>query len=478
MNDDFAAQNGGIGYRRRIAAIAVAVGLGITGFASPSLAATAAARSARLVAAPATVSFGSVQVGGTATAVVTVSNTGSVATGRALHAHVTGTGYAVAGDACSGHRLGPAATCRVRVSFSPAAGGAQLGILTVTAGALAATPVALTGRGVVAAQLAMTPGSQAFPATYVGQRTDLVQFTVTNTGGEPAGAITTSRPGPDFAVFADTCSGVALASGASCSYQVAFTPHSRGDLAGTLTASATPGGVAQAALLGTGLAAAQLTVTGSQAFPDTTVGGRSDPVTYTVTNLGDQASGPITRAAFTGSDFTVTADGCSGQSLAPAASCSISVAFTPQAYGPRTDVLSVSAAPGGGVNLPLAGTGLGTPSLAISPNDYSFPDTPVGTNSLVQVFRVTNDGTGPAWFNDYGTSADIYSVYFARELAPEGCTFGQELDPGQSCNVAAAAFPHVTGPLAGVLYAKFFANPDAVSGTEYDAQAVLHVTGL
>jgi hypothetical protein len=129
-------------------------------------------------------------------------------------------------------------------------------------------------------------------------------------------------------------------------------------------------------------------------------------------------------------------------------------------------------------DLPLAGTGLGTPSLTISPDDYSFPDTPVGTNSLVQVFRVTNEGTGPAWFNVEGTSADIYSVYFTRDLAPEGCNFRQELDPGQSCNVAASALPHVRGPLVGLLYAKFFANPDAVSGTEYDAQAVLHVTGI
>ena len=186
-----------------------------------------------------------------------------------MQAHVTGAGYAVASDACSGHRLGRAASCSVSVAFTPSAGGTQNGRLTVTAGALAATPVALTGRGVTAAQLSMTPRSQAFPATYTGQRTDLVQFTVTNTGGEPAGAITTSRPGPDFAVFADTCSGVALASGASCTYQAAFTPQSRGDKAGTLTASATPGGVAQAALSGTGLAAAQLTITGSQAFPDT-----------------------------------------------------------------------------------------------------------------------------------------------------------------------------------------------------------------
>lgn len=478
MNYDFAAHNGGIGHRRRSVIVAAAVGLAIVGFASPALAATAAPRTARLVAAPATVRFGGVEIGRNVTATVTVSNTGSATTGRALQARVAGTGYAVASDACSGHTLRPHASCRLRVSFTPTTAGAQKGKLTVTAGALAATPVELTGRGVAAAQLAMTPDSHAFPATYIGQRTDLVQFTVTNIGGETAGAIATERPGPDFGVFADTCSGVALTAGASCSYQVALTPHSRGDKAGTLTASATPGGMAQATLSGTALAAAQLTVTGSRAFPDTTVGGHSEPVVYTVTNRGDQPSGPINRAAFTGSDFTVTADGCSGQSLGPAASCSINVAFTPQTYGARTDVLSLNATPGGGVNLPLAGTGLGTPSLTISPDDFSFPNTPVNTDSLIQVFRVTNQGTGPAWFNSETTSSDINSVYFYIELAPEGCTFGQELDPGQSCNVAASAFPHTAGSDVGSLDANFFANPDAVSGTEYTAQAALQVTGV
>jgi hypothetical protein len=466
-----------------VGALTMLLSVGVLAVASPAQ----AAGSARLVATPRPVAFGPVDVGRSAGVPVTVTNSGTAATAKPLRLQLTGTSFAVTSDACTGHRLPARTSCAIQVSFTPTSAVTYKGTLMVTAGGLSVGPIAVTGTGVAAARLTMTPATQAFGTVGTGQRSDLVAFTVTNSGGAPAGAITTSRPGPDFPVFADTCAGAVLAPKASCSYSVAFAPQSRGAKTGTLTATATPGGTAQAALSGTGLAAAQLGVSGNTAFPDTSAGTQSDPITYTVTNGGDQPSGPITLAAFTSPDFTVTADRCSGQSLTPGASCGIDVRFIPQTYGAKTDVLSVSAQPGGGVNLPLAGTGLGTAHLSISPADFTFPNTAVGSTTFVQVFAVTNDGTGPAWYNDsdttnYATEQGFPYAFdaFALGFAPEACQPGEQLDPGQSCNLGVSATPQLfdAGGIEdnGNLYVHFSYSPDA-HDQDY-AQASLHVTGI
>lgn len=68
-------------------------------------------------------------------------------------------------------------------------------------------------------------------------------------------------------------------------------------------------------------------------------------------------------------------------------------------------------------------------------------------------------------------------MYFYTELAPQGCEYGQELDPGQSCNVAASAFPEAGGAETGTLDAVAVNDPDGIAGDQFVAEAVLHVTG-
>ena len=258
-----------------VGALTTLLTVGAVAFASPAL----AAGSARLVATPRPVAFGSVAVGNSAGATVTVTNSGRVATVNTLHVQLTGTSFTVTGDTCSGRQLAARTSCAIRVSFTPTSAATRKGTLTISAEALTTGAIAVTGTGTgaPAARLSVAPATEAFPATGTGQRSNLVTFTVTNVGTATAGAITTTRPGADFPVFSDTCTGIALASQASCTYTAAFAPQSRGAKTATLAATATPGGTAQTALSGTGLAQAQLSVAGTQTFPDTNVGTRSVP---------------------------------------------------------------------------------------------------------------------------------------------------------------------------------------------------------
>lgn len=98
-------------------------------------------------------------------------------------------------------------------------------------------------------------------------------------------------------------------------------------------------------------------------FPTTTTGSTSAPMTVLVTN-NISSNGPlnITGITITGtnaSDFKIATNGC-GNSLAPLASCSITLTFTPSAQGARSATLTVSDNGGSGTgtdSVTLTGTG-------------------------------------------------------------------------------------------------------------------------
>ena len=82
----------------------------------------------------------------------------------------------------------------------------------------------------------------------------------------------------------------------------------------------------------------------SLAFARVTVGGAGDPQAVTVTNAGTVPLS-ISATSIVGADpndFTVSSDGCSGTALAPDASCTVAVRFTPTAPAARTAQLDIA----------------------------------------------------------------------------------------------------------------------------------------
>src|SRR5437764_249927 len=145
----------------------------------------------------------------------------------------------------------------------------------------------------------------------------------------------------------------------------------------------------------------------SLTFGAQAIGTTSAPQSITVTNTGD-APLFINSAATRGADpldFTEVNDGCSGLTLAPGTSCSVSITFSPTASGTRSGSLIVTD---NAVNSPqtaaLTGTGTGTnPPLAIDDEFFSCTggvcDIGAGHNVFINNFFTTTfqatGGTAP-----------------------------------------------------------------------------------
>ena len=183
----------------------------------------------------------------------------------------------------------------------------------------------------------------------------------------------------------------ALAGSARCTIRVTFTPAAYGSSSGTLSVQDDAVGNPQSAqLLGT----TDFTLsTTAITFPGQYVGTSGTSQTVSVTNTGTTAA-PIVSITTNSLDFP-TANDC-GSSLAPAASCNVSVQFNPTATGARSGALSIARGSGPAQSVALSGTGLdfsvaasGSSSVTVSdgqPASYSLALTPVagfvGTVSL------------------------------------------------------------------------------------------------
>lgn len=141
----------------------------------------------------------------------------------------------------------------------------------------------------------------------------------------------------------------------------------------------------------------------SLTFGSQDIGTTSAPQSVTVTNSGT-ANLFINSAATRGTDaldFTEVDDGCSGLTLTPGTSCSVSITFSPTATGTRSGTLIVTDnAADSPQTVPITGTGTGTnPPLAIDTQFFTCTGgvCDIGANKNVFVnnfFTTTFEATG------------------------------------------------------------------------------------
>lgn len=187
--------------------------------------------------------FGSVAVGATGSAVVTVTNTGTIA---ALPSAITptGSGVSVSGGTCStSSSISSGGTCTVDLAWTPTATGALSGGLLTVAypnGSTASNSVSLTG---VAQQPGpLTFSSGAFSSVDVGSSTSLT-VSVTNSGDLPASPSAITVQGPGVTMSGGTCSTfAAIAAGGTCTVILTWSPQASGSLVGGALTIAYPGG--------------------------------------------------------------------------------------------------------------------------------------------------------------------------------------------------------------------------------------------
>ncbi len=208
----------------------------------------------------------------------------------------------------------------------------------------------------------------------------------------------------DFIIVSDTCNGNLLAPGAACHIMVAFAPTTNDNLNATLFIYDTAlGSPRAAALSGMGLPPAPI-VCSSTAGPLTftnlqAVGTSSFPRSITLTNCGtaNLTISSITVAGSGSNDFTTVGETCTGAPIAPGATCTIPVVFSPVTAGLRQGILTIAHDAGGSpLNITLQGTGyIPAPSVCASTGGLSFGGVAVGSSSAAQSVIITNCGTAP-----------------------------------------------------------------------------------
>jgi hypothetical protein len=168
---------------------------------------------------------------------VTLTNTGSsplsiksiMVTGTSANAFIDISGC--------GTSLAVGKSCTIYVGFAPQKSGSATAALSVADNAPESPQkVTLTGTGVAAHPLTLTPASLAFPATTVGGASTGKTVTLTNSGTAAVSitSIVLNGVDPHDFVTLNNC-GAVLGGGASCTVFVAFTPTAIGSRTATLS---------------------------------------------------------------------------------------------------------------------------------------------------------------------------------------------------------------------------------------------------
>jgi hypothetical protein len=305
---------------------------------------------------PTSLAFQPTAVGQSSTALpVTITNSGGMAL---TSVSITASAQFRETNTC-GTQLAAGSVCTISVVFAPTQTGAVSGILTI-ADAVQTQTVALSGTGLGAPVIAVSPSNLTFTNQQPGVPSAPQTLTVSNTGGSPLANIAfqiTGAAAANYSIAATTC-GATLGNGSNCTAQIVFTPCATGAIAATLAVSSSTSGVVPATvpLNGSGQLATGLATNPSQiAFQVVAAGQSSTAQAVTVTNSSGYDIGSVSLAA--NAPFSITQNACTG-SLAAGANCTASVIFEPSAGGTSSGSLTVSsAAVATPATVALSGTG-------------------------------------------------------------------------------------------------------------------------
>jgi len=291
--------------------------------------------------------------------------------------------------------------------------------------------------------------------------------TLTNTG---ASTITLGTPtitggsNPGDFNFVNHCAAT-LASSATCTVDVRFTPTTTSLETSTLTVSDTVPESRTVALRGTGVLGIPTVTalpTPLPAFALQTVGTTSATgQDVTVTNTGTAVvnfatSNPFTFTGANSGDFTQTST-C-GATLAIGANCKITVKFAPTAAGARSASLNIaeSNVTGSPQLVPVSGTA-GVPTADLGATTLTFADQTVNTSSPTKTVTLTNNGTVPLTLNpaiaitgDFSQTNDCVSPIAAAA----------------HCTITVTFTPTVVGARTGTITISDNASPTGATTTQ------------
>jgi hypothetical protein len=329
---------------------------------TPTATATPTSTPTTSMTVTASLAFGNVPVGQTATKNLTVKNTGSTnpliisnaISSDPAESTLSGTGTCGAIPIT----LAPKTNCTLGVSFAPNSVGAHNATLTLFDNA-ATSPQqsALSGSGIAGLSLSKT--SLVFGSVKFGAKSAL-SFNVTNRQAQQV-SLSESFSGSnaaDFSITGGTCTSI-LAVSSTCSITVTFAPGALGTESATLSVSDSPDPLSPYSVaLSTGPTIPATVTPTSIAYGTTTT---SKTLNATVTNLsGFSLSLGESFSGANAGDFAVTGGTCGAVAL-PNSNCTIAITFTPTAGGGAAEsasmAVNVSSDPTSPHNISLTGTG-------------------------------------------------------------------------------------------------------------------------
>jgi hypothetical protein len=433
-------------------------------------------------AQPNPLNFGKVELGRKAVQSLTLTNTGAapLKIGAASFNDDQFNEFKIDQNGCQARDLSQGDQCRIRVIYTPQAGGERRATLTIADNTPAhRLNVALNGFGVkpAAARASVTPSQLEFGDLEVGSRANEGTITLTSVGEAPL-QITGVRleVASLFRIAADGCANRSIVPKQSCSVRIIFAPGAVGAHRSTLliesNAAESPHRIEISGRAIKTVRPAKLTITPRNL--DFGIGSAGKTLTVCLRNDGEAALqiGEITLAGADPGDFKLSPD-CANSALQSGQECRFNLTFTPQVRAGRanqdrfysTRLVVKHNAGGGQGEAQLSGAAKGAQSksrFVLTPSQWDFGRLQVGARSQDQSFRLTNQGEGPFSVARVRIDENVLGS-LPGQYIPKGATnqggynfnidnrCNGTLNPGGSCEILVRFMPRSAGKLRGTL---------------------------
>jgi sugar lactone lactonase YvrE len=260
-------------------------------------------------------------------------------------------------------------------------------------------------------------------------------LTIANFGGSPLDFSNISANGG----FTETnnCP-TTLPGGSSCTVSVSFAPSVAGPASGLLTVTDDSGnlGAAQAVTLsGLGTAPTASVTPATVSFQSQVLNTTSQAKSVVLQNTG---TGPLQVSSVTAAAPFSQTNNCTA-SIAPGASCTVQVSFTPTALGSASGTLTIADNAG---TQTVGLTGNGSAPVSLSSSTLNLGTVAVGYTSAARTVTLTNRA---------GVSLTFSSIVTTTGFAVASNTCGAGIAAGATCTVGVTFSPTAIGSATGTL---------------------------
>ena len=297
--------------------------------------------------------------------------------------------------------------------------------------------------------------------------------TVSNTGTAALHINNVTISDGQFAITSGDISGTDLAAGASATVTLIFSPSAVGAQSGTMTITSNDPdeGTVNVSLSGTGTEAPKPDINVSPLSVDfgSVPLGSSSTRDVTVSNTGTAVL-HINNITISDGEFAINSGDISGTDLAPGASSTVTIVFTPSAVVAQSGTMTVTSndPDEGSVNVSLSGIGEEGPEilgLDVEPSPVDFGSVEVGATSPEQVVSIKNQSTHDIYIIGVTlTGADAGQFLIVSDGAS-----GHWLHPNDCVTVTVEFKPTSTGGKSADLH---------ITSNDHDIDVPLSGTGI